>query len=116
MKILSISAALLLLGFVASPQAQPPADGTVFLPTPELPTSAPGLRSGEILEPEVTIIETESQVITEYRIRGRLYMVKIDPRTGPPYFLFDSNGDGQLDAQRGTADNLSIHQWQLFSW
>ncbi len=107
---------LALLGFAATTLAQTQPDSPIFLPTPDLPTAPPGINSGEIIEPEVTITRTREQVITEYRIRGRLYMVKIDPLTGPPYFLFDSNGDGILDIQEDRGPNLSVPQWLLFSW
>jgi hypothetical protein len=104
--------ALVFAQFAAPGSDQPAASGQFYLPAPDIPVSAPG----EGIEPEVTITETEAEVITEYRIRGRLYMVKIDPLTGPAYYLFDSNGDGTLDTEEGRGPNLSVPQWLLFSW
>ena len=66
--------------------------------------------------PEVTIIETDTQIITEYRVRGQLYMVQIQPVAGPPYYLVDSNGDGVLDVQQSDPLSTAVQQWRLFSW
>jgi hypothetical protein len=55
-------------------------------------------------------------VIYEYRSKGKLYMVKIDPLAGAPYYLFDSDGDGELDAREDRGPNLSVPQWLLFRW
>jgi len=44
------------------------------------------------MEPEVTIIETGQERIYEYRVRGQLYMVKVQPQIGPPYYLLDTTG------------------------
>lgn len=110
--------ALALLGFATNPRAQAPEDNPIFLPTPDLPVApAPGAYAQDGIEPEVTITETEAEVITEYRIKGRLYMVKIDPLAGQPYYLFDTNGDGQLDGQENrSGPNLTVPQWLMFSW
>ena len=32
--------------------------------------------------------------VEEYRVNGRLYMIKITPRIGLPYYLIDNHGDG----------------------
>jgi hypothetical protein len=75
------------------------------------------LRSGEPLEPDVTIRETRSEKIYEYRVNGRLVMVRVQPRVGPPYYFVDNNGDGELDY---TTDDPrkgpSVNQWILFRW
>lgn len=91
--------------------AEEPAD----LPQP--PEIPPQVESGEVLEPEVTIVESDKGTTEEYRISGRLYMVKITPIAGPAYYLLDSNGDGVLDVrEEARPGNISIPQWVLFSW
>ena len=80
---------------------------------PELP---PQVQSGEALEPEVTIRETEEGTVTEYSIGGRIYMVKIVPGAGPAYYLIDSNGDGELDSREDDITTHHVPQWVLFSW
>lgn len=83
---------------------------------PEPPSLPPASYQGETVEPDVTIIETEKETIYEYRVRGQLYMVKIQPQVGPPYYLLDTTGDGQLNAREDRVWNNSIPQWVLFSW
>jgi hypothetical protein len=75
------------------------------------------LRSGEPLEPDVTIRETGSEKIYEYRINGRLVMVRVKPNVGPPYYFVDQNGDGELDYTTSDPRNgPSVNQWILFRW
>ena len=83
-----------------------------FLSAPDVPSSA----QQRLVDPEVTIIETDTEVIYEYRVRGRLYMVKVEPIVGPPFFLLDTNGDGILDVQEQRPPELAVPQWLLFSW
>jgi hypothetical protein len=108
---------LLLLLFTASPVpglAQEDEGG--FLSAPEVP-SVPGVYEGDsVSAPEVTIRETDEGTVYEYRVRGQVYMVKIDPIAGPPYFLVDTNGDGILDVEEQRAPDLAVPQWLLFSW
>jgi len=79
-------------------------------PPPELPPGA------EPLEPEVTIIRREAATIQEYRINGQLYLVKVIPDRGPPYYLADSDGDGTLDVRGDGLEPPGVFQWLLFSW
>jgi len=80
---------------------------------PELPSQ---VQSGESLEPDVTIIKSEEKVIEEYRINGKLVMVKVTPTAGPAYYLLDSDGDGELDAREDDPRSANVQQWVLFSW
>ncbi len=100
------------LGLSAGALAQP-GDESPFLSAPSVPV--PPSAAGRV-EPEVTIIETDEEVIYEYRVRGQVYMVKIQPVAGPPYYLLDTNGDGILDVQENRTPNLALPQWLLFRW
>jgi len=68
------------------------------------------------MEPEVTIIETGQERIYEYRVRGQLYMVKVQPQIGPPYYLLDTTGDGELDTRKDRLWSNTMPKWVLFSW
>lgn len=50
--------------------------------------------------------------ITEYRVAGQLRMVKVQPARGPAYYLYDRNGDGRLDEEKG----VSPVYFKLFEW
>ncbi len=72
--------------------------------------------AGQALEPEVTIHEEKDRTVEEYRINGALYMVKIIPRHGPPYYLMDLDGDGELDTVEEDPARIVVPQWILFRW
>jgi hypothetical protein len=105
----------LLTAFLAMPviaeEAPPEA-----APVPEPPPIPPPVASGEELEPEVTIIETARGTIEEYRVGAHVYMVKVIPSAGPPYYFLDTDGDGRLDAQGTEPTNSWVNQWLLFRW
>ena len=56
-------------------------------------------------------------MVEEYRINGRLFMIKIQPRKGPPYYLIDSDGDGVLDSRQDDLDpNMPVPSWVILRW
>lgn len=67
-------------------------------------------------EPEVTIIKRKEEIIEEYRINGQLYMVKITPNKGYPYYLIDTDGDGSFETRRNELDNPPVTQWKILRW
>jgi len=83
---------------------------------PEPPELPPPVYQGETVEPEITIIETSQGTVYEYRVRGQIYMAKVQPQVGPPYYLLDTTGDGQLDTRKDRVWNNALPQWVLFSW
>jgi hypothetical protein len=83
------------------------------LAAPAAPASAV---AGDPTEPEVNISEGPEGVVYEYRVRGRVYMVRIQPQVGPAYYLLDTNGDGILDVQSDSPTNAAVQQWVLYSW
>ncbi|MEW5756746.1 MAG: DUF2782 domain-containing protein [Pseudomonadota bacterium] len=71
----------------------------------------------EVLAPTVTIVEDGKNVIEEYRLNGQLYMIKVTPRKGRPYYLVDADGDGLLDRRRNDLDpDVMIPSWVLLKW
>lgn len=76
----------------------------------------PQVEPGAIPDAEVTIVPGDGATIEEYRVGGELRMLKIVPRNGPPYYLVDTNGDGELNSRRNELDAFSVNQWILFRW
>ncbi|MDH3787451.1 MAG: DUF2782 domain-containing protein [Xanthomonadales bacterium] len=73
----------------------------------------------EQIEPTVTIREEEERLIEEYRLNGRLYMVKVTPKKGGvPYFYVDTDGDGQLelDADQRAMNPVQPVHWKVLEW
>ncbi|MCZ6718762.1 MAG: DUF2782 domain-containing protein [Gammaproteobacteria bacterium] len=90
-------------------------DGLEVVPEP--PPLPEPVQSGEVLEPEITIIQKEEVTVEEYRINGILYMVKVTPSVGLPYYLIDQDGDGVMETQMdGIYADPVVPQWVLFSW
>ena len=65
---------------------------------------------------EVTIIQNKDATVEEVRVQGKLRYAKITPKIGKPYYLYDSNGDGILDATETDIKKANINQWILMEW
>jgi len=74
------------------------------------------LRDSDI-EPSVTLREHENRTVQEYRVNNQLYMVKITPAVGAPYYLVDEDGSGDMAWNRGSIGiEQKVPQWALMSW
>lgn len=112
MRRIAVSIGIALLPLLA-PAAEPPGE---LQPVEPPPVPEP-VRSGETLEPEVTIIERGEEVVREYRIGGELYMIRVEPRRGAPYYLVDTDGDGSLETRQSElTGGLLIPRWILHRW
>ena len=86
-------------------------------PLPAVPPPPPGMEAfDENLEPQVTIVKSETETREEFRIKGKLYMVKVTPAVGKPYYLVDRQGDGimvdvGLDPRPTKPPMGVIHSW-----
>jgi hypothetical protein len=85
-----------------------------YLEPPVIPEP---LMDGQNIEPDVNIIQKKNRTIEEYRVNGKLYMIKVVPTIGLPYFLMDTDGDGSLDTTQHELDSgLLIPNWILLEW
>ena len=80
-------------------------------PVPEPPPPPPGFQPDPALEPQVTIIKETEQTIEEFRANGRLYMIKITPKHGVPYYLVDDRGDGKFARQESLDSGFRVPRW-----
>lgn len=104
--------ALLLAFTVVTPalsQQRPPN----LQPIPEPPPPPPGMELDPNLEPQVTIIKRGTDTVEEYRIGGRLYMVKVTPPHGTPYYMIDQRGDGSFSRQDSFDSGLRVPMWVI---
>jgi len=84
---------------------------------PDVPDAPKQVKSGETLEPDITIVRKDKKTIQEYRRNGRLYMVKIVPDIGPAYYLRDTDGDGKMDVRSNELDRgAEVNMWQILEW
>ena len=92
------------------PQAKEPPAG--LQPLEDIPPPAIG-NDDNADEPQVTIVKKNGQTVEEYRINGQLYMMKVTPAHGVPYYMHreDQNGGWLMD---GPNQPLSIPKWTLF--
>jgi hypothetical protein len=108
MRLLAIIAALC-IALPAAAQNPPPK----LEPIPEPPPPPPGYEPDPALEPQVTILQRGEDKVEEYRIKGKLYMVKVTPSHGRPYYLIDSKGDGSFSRQESLDTGLSVPMWVI---
>jgi len=73
---------------------------------------------GEQIEPTVTIREEEDRRIEEYRFNGQVYMVKVTPVGGIPYYYIDTDGDGQLELDMAdqALNPVQPVYWKIKEW
>ena len=94
--------------------APPPPVDTI--PVPDAGDDLDAEASGP--EPDVTIVKRKDAEIEEYRLNGRLYMVKVKPFVGPAYYIVDRDGDGLMESRiNGRLDDEPRPpQWVILSW
>jgi hypothetical protein len=85
---------------------------------PAAPPPLPPKITSEQVEPTVQIRREEDQLVEEYSLNGRVYMVKISPDKGPAYYYFDEDGDGQLELQPGDEAMNPVRPvyWKVKEW
>ena len=98
-----------LLSFQAAAQDRP----ANLIPIPAIPPPPPGMTADD-LEPQITITKRGNDQVEEHRVNGKLYMMKITPNHGVPYYLIDEKGDGNW-APKDTADaaHVRVPMWVI---
>lgn len=105
---------LCLLLAAATLRAQEQAAPPDLVEPPPLPPKI----QGEDVMPTVNIRSEEDRLVEEYSLNGRVYMVKITPAKGPPYYYIDDDGDGQLELQPGDGALNPVRPayWKVKEW
>lgn len=85
---------------------------------PELaapPPLPPDMELDPELEPQITIIKRGEDTIEEYRLNGELYMIKVTPRVGFPYYMVRNRG--RINEHSGEpGSNVSTPMWRLLEF
>lgn len=92
----------------SSAQAQQPAR---LEPLPDIPPP-PGMVDAE-LEPQVTIVQRGEDRVEEYRVKGRLYLIKVTPPHGKSYYLLDTKGNGLFVRHDDLSPNFQVPMWVI---
>ena len=62
---------------------------------------------------EITVTKQVEQTVEEYREGGKLYMIKITPKVGPPYYLVDDLGDGKFSHYQNLDPGFRVPRWVI---
>lgn len=90
-----------------------PAAAAEVQPAPPIPDIPPPEMIDPDLEPQVTITTRGTDTIEEFRLHGRLYMVKVTPRNGRPYYLVDERGDGRMRRYDDLSPHFVVPMWMI---
>ena len=76
---------------------------------------SPGSRKSGEVHINTYIREDDKATLTEYSVRGHVYMVKVEPVGGfAPYYLYDDKGDGTFTRRMaGGYKHLSPPEWVI---
>lgn len=118
MKFGALLFSLFLLTFALQPvQAQTRPRPPNLQPVPEPPPPPKGFELDSALEPQITIVKRGNETVEEFRMGGRLYMMKVSPAGGgTAYFLVDHTGDGTFARQNSHDTGLRPPMWVIHSF
>jgi len=64
-------------------------------------------------EPQVRIPVQEGDQVEEIREGGRVVMLKVTPKNGPPYYLVDTTGNGNWMRRDSLDDGVRVPMWPV---
>jgi hypothetical protein len=105
--------AMLFSGAGRAADARPP--NLEPIPEPPLP-AVPTNPNDPTLEPQVTIRQQGEDTVEEFRINGQLYMIRVVPRNGIPFYLTAPPGEGTYPAPVSSGPEVRPPLWVIFSW
>jgi len=85
---------------------------------PAAPPPLPPKVKDEDIEPQIRITTEDDKVIEEYSYNGRVYLVKVTPDHGVPFYYMDVDGDGQLELQKNdnALNPVQPILWKVKQW
>jgi len=118
-RFLTLFAALSMLAAAsfAQSEAPPERDAPPPPPMPEHEPLPPKVQDpDEQIEPQVVIRREDDRIVEEYHSGGVVYMIRIIPEVGPPYYLIDTTGDGNFDSRHEHMEPVRPAHWKIFEW
>lgn len=117
-QLIKAGAAVLLAASCSLALAQEGSEPPPLDPELEKPPPLPPKVQDEQIEPTVTIRREEDRRVEEYSLNGRVYMVKVTPENGPPYYYVDTDGDGslELDERSRALHPVQPVHWKIAEW
>jgi hypothetical protein len=106
-----LSSCLLGLGLLSNAWAQAEQQLKVEPPLPPNMLNNPD--SIDALEPTVTVYSEAEREVEEYRLRGRLFAMRVKVKQAPSYWLIDLDGSGRMVPGQGIGTSISMPQWVL---
>ncbi|MGH8618781.1 MAG: DUF2782 domain-containing protein [Burkholderiales bacterium] len=86
-------------------------------PIPEPPLGpVPVNPNDSSLEPQVTIRQQGEDTVEEFRLNGQVYMIRVVPKNGPPFYLQAPPGGGAISRGVDTGPEVRPTMWNVFSW
>lgn len=102
------------LAVVAQSQERPKPKGTEVIDTVPSPSK---VKAGEsLLDGVVTTRKSGTDTIQEFRIKGKLYKQRVQPESGPAYYLVDEKGEGKWTRVDGPDTKISVPMWVVAEW
>ncbi|MBK5941137.1 DUF2782 domain-containing protein [Halochromatium roseum] len=69
------------------------------------------------IAPQVRVRDYQNRTVEEFSVNNNVYMVRITPTAGAPYYLVDTDGSGNMEWNRGRPGfHMQVPQWALLSW
>jgi len=114
-RLLVVLALLVVAPFVHALQTEAPPPPPIREPEP-LPPKV--IDPDDELEPQVVIRQEDGRRVEEYRSGGQVYMIRIVPDVGPPYYLIDTTGDGDFNERfyADQFDRVRPPHWKIIEW
>ena len=82
-----------------------------------IPKKAPPPTGTEEVAPTVTIRSSANgDRVEEYREAGKVYMVRVVPLRGKPYYLYDDDRNGRLDRSDADRHTIAPVYWTIYEW
>ena len=101
----------------AAQQASPPPK---LEPLPETAPAPPEIASDSELqaklEAKAADLERQKQTVEEYRVNGRLSMIKVTPQHGRPYYLIADATRGGVIRLDSLDSGLKVPMWVLLTF